>query len=92
MLVVSENVTLDGVIQDPAGTEGFRHGGWVGRVGDRGREGAAKALLDEALGAASSTAGRSMALSASSTKSPLSRRPLSAVGSCVDRDATRARP
>ena len=28
-LVVSENVTLDGVVQDPAGDEGFRLGGWV---------------------------------------------------------------
>ncbi len=35
-IVVGENVTLDGVIQDPAGAEGFRHGGWVGRVGDMG--------------------------------------------------------
>ena len=29
-IVVSENVTLDGVIQDPAGEEGFRAGGWLG--------------------------------------------------------------
>ena len=29
-IVVSENVSLDGVIQDPAGVEGFRLGGWVG--------------------------------------------------------------
>src|SRR5260221_5569832 len=33
-LVVSENVTLDGVIQDPAGDEGFRVGGWVGLIGN----------------------------------------------------------
>lgn len=26
-IVVSENVTLDGVVQDPAGTEGFGRGG-----------------------------------------------------------------
>jgi len=50
-IVVSENITLDDVIQDPAGAEGFRHGGWVGRVGDKGREEAAKLLLDETLGA-----------------------------------------
>ena len=31
-IVVSENVTLDGVIQDPAGDEGFRVGGWVGLI------------------------------------------------------------
>lgn len=57
-IVVSENVTLDGVVQDPAGVEGFRHGGWVGRVGDRGREQAAKVLLDEALGAQAQLFGR----------------------------------
>jgi hypothetical protein len=28
-IVVSENVTLDEVIHDPAGDEGFRAGGWV---------------------------------------------------------------
>lgn len=57
-IVVSENVTLDGVVQDPAGAEGFRHGGWVGRVGDRGREQAAEVLLDEALGAQAQLFGR----------------------------------
>jgi dihydrofolate reductase len=34
-IVVSDNVSLDGVIQDPAGDEGFRVGGWVGRIADR---------------------------------------------------------
>src|ERR671925_2032415 len=57
-IVVSENVTLDGVVQDPAGAEGFRRGGWVGRVGERGREEAAKVLLDEALGAEAQLLGR----------------------------------
>jgi dihydrofolate reductase len=57
-IVVSENVSLDGVIQDPAGDEGFRLGGWVGRVGDRGREEAAKVLLDEALGTEALLLGR----------------------------------
>jgi dihydrofolate reductase len=57
-IVVSENVTLDGVVQDPAGAEGFARGGWVGRVGERGREGAAKVLLDEALGAEAQLFGR----------------------------------
>ena len=57
-IVVSENVTLDGVVQDPSGVEGFRHGGWVGRIGDRGREEAAKALLDESLGAEALLQGR----------------------------------
>jgi dihydrofolate reductase len=49
-IVVSENVSLDGVVQDPAGDEGFRLGGWVGRVGDQGRQDSAKVVLDEALG------------------------------------------
>jgi dihydrofolate reductase len=57
-IVISENVTLDGVVQDPAGAEGFGRGGWVGRVGERGREGAAKVLLDEALGADAQLFGR----------------------------------
>jgi dihydrofolate reductase len=46
-IVVSENVSLDGVIQDPAGDEGFRRGGWVGLIKDR--PGANKLALDEAL-------------------------------------------
>jgi dihydrofolate reductase len=48
-IVISENVSLDGVIEDPAGGEGFERGGWVGRVGEEGREEAAKILLEEAL-------------------------------------------
>jgi len=48
-IVISENVTLDGVIQDPAGREDFRLGGWVGRIGDQGRERAAKVLLAQAI-------------------------------------------
>ena len=27
-IVVSQNVSLDGVVEDPSGGEGFRHGGW----------------------------------------------------------------
>ena len=57
-LVMSEFVTLDGVIQDPAGNEGFRLGGWVGRVGDKGREGSDKIVLDQALRAEALLLGR----------------------------------
>ncbi len=57
-IVISENVSLDGVIQDPAGVEGFERGGWVGRIGDRGREEAASVALDEALGAEAMLLGR----------------------------------
>src|SRR5690349_11116610 len=55
-IVVSDNVSLDGVIQDPAGDEGFGRGGWVGLIKDR--PGAAKLALDEALGAEALLLGR----------------------------------
>src|SRR5262245_58819872 len=57
-IVFSENVSLDGIVQDPSGDEGLRVGGWIGRVGDRGREEAAKVLLDEALRAEALLFGR----------------------------------
>jgi len=57
-IIVSENVTLDGVVQDPAGDEGFRHGGWVGRIGGRGRDEAARVALEEALGTEAMLLGR----------------------------------
>jgi dihydrofolate reductase len=55
-IVVSENVTLDGVIQDPAGDEGFRVGGWVGLIKDS--PDLSKLALDEALGAEALLLGR----------------------------------
>ena len=55
-IVVSDNVTLDGVIQDPAGDEGFRVGGWVGQI--KGRQEVNKLTLDEALGAEALLMGR----------------------------------
>ena len=48
-IVISENVSLDGVVQDPTGDEGFRHGGWFGQIGDKDREEWAKVEFDEAL-------------------------------------------
>jgi dihydrofolate reductase len=57
-IVISENITLDGVVEDPAGVEGFSYGGWVGRVGDRGRDEAAKVLLSEHLNAEALLQGR----------------------------------
>src|SRR5919109_3668658 len=47
-IIISENVSLDGVIQDPAGDEGFTRGGWVGRIAALPE--LAKVTLDEALG------------------------------------------
>jgi dihydrofolate reductase len=55
-IVISENVSLDGVIQDPSGDEGFRLGGWVGVIKDREETG--KVLLDEALGTEALLLGR----------------------------------
>jgi dihydrofolate reductase len=46
-VIVSEFVTLDGVIEDPGGSEEFEHGGWAFRF-DRGPEGD-KFKLDEVL-------------------------------------------
>ena len=58
-IIISENVSLDGVVQDPTGEEGFRRGGWVGQVGQfKDREEAAKVLLDEALGTEAMLLGR----------------------------------
>jgi dihydrofolate reductase len=55
-IVASENVTLDGVVQDPAGDEGFRLGGWVGVIKDRPRVN--QLALDDARGAQALLLGR----------------------------------
>ena len=55
-IVMSENVTLDGVIQDPAGDEGFRVGGWAGLIKDSPQLN--QLALDEALGAEALLLGR----------------------------------
>ena len=57
-IVVSENITLDGVVEDPTGEEGFRHGGWFNQIGDEDRAAWAKEGLDEALGAEAFLLGR----------------------------------
>jgi dihydrofolate reductase len=58
-IIISENASLDGVVQDPTGEEGFRLGGWVGQVGQfKGREEAAQVLLDEALSTEAMLLGR----------------------------------
>jgi dihydrofolate reductase len=55
-IVVSEFVTLDGVMQDPGGAEGFDRGGWAFEF-DRGSEGD-KFKLDEVMEADSLLLGR----------------------------------
>jgi dihydrofolate reductase len=57
-IVVSENISLDTVVQDPTGEEGFTRGGWFGQVGDRDREEWAKVESDEALGTQALLLGR----------------------------------
>jgi hypothetical protein len=57
-IIISQNVTLDGVVQDPTGEDGFRLGGWFNRMGDRDREEWAKAEFEEALGAEALLLGR----------------------------------
>ena len=57
-IIISENVSLDGVAQDPTGEEGFSFGGWFGQIGDKDREAWAKVGLDEALGAEAFLLGR----------------------------------
>ena len=48
-IVVATNVSLDGVVQDPDGQEGFAHGGWFGQFGGKDLEGWAKVETEEAL-------------------------------------------
>jgi dihydrofolate reductase len=57
-IVISENVSLDGVIQDPDGNEGFRVGGWFCQIGNNDREAWAKVELNEALGTEALLLGR----------------------------------
>jgi len=57
-IIVSANVSLDGVAQDPTGEEGFGRGGWFLQIGDDDREEWAKLELDEALGAEALLLGR----------------------------------
>jgi dihydrofolate reductase len=57
-IIISENLSLDGVVQDPTGEEGFRHGGWFTQIGDTDREAWAKVALDEALSAEAVLLGR----------------------------------
>ena len=55
-IVVTEFVSLDGVIEDPGGAEDFKHGGWTFEI-DRGEEGD-KFKLDETIEAEALLLGR----------------------------------
>jgi len=55
-VVVTEFISLDGVVEDPGGAEDYRHGGWTFEI-DRGDEGN-QFKLDEPMEAAAQLLGR----------------------------------
>ena len=57
-IVISENVTLDGVVQDPTGDDGFSRGGWFEQFVGDDREAWAEAGFEEALAAEAFLMGR----------------------------------
>jgi dihydrofolate reductase len=57
-IVISTNVTLDGVVEDPDGNEGTRHGGWFREFGGPDVDAWAKILLAEAQDSAALLLGR----------------------------------
>jgi len=57
-LVVSENVSLDGVMQDPRGDEGIGRVDWFTLIGERDRQEWAAALIAEATAAEAMLLGR----------------------------------
>jgi dihydrofolate reductase len=48
-IVISTNASLDGVVQDPDGEEGFKLGGWFGQFGGKDLEEWRRVATDEAL-------------------------------------------
>jgi len=57
-IVISTNMSLDGVIQDPDGGEGFSRGGWFGQYGGKDLDEWAKFEYAEATGTAALLLGR----------------------------------
>ncbi|MCX4095490.1 dihydrofolate reductase family protein [Nocardia sp. alder85J] len=57
-IVVSENITLDGVVQDPTGEEGFTLGGWFNHFTGADREQWSAIEHEEARNAAALLLGR----------------------------------
>ena len=57
-IVLSEKITLDGVVQDPTGEEGSKHGGWFLEVEDKDRQEWGKVEFQEALEAEALLLGR----------------------------------
>jgi dihydrofolate reductase len=57
-IIVSENVSLDGITQDPTGEEGYKFGGWFGEMPDAVRAEWAAVEQQEALDATALLLGR----------------------------------
>jgi dihydrofolate reductase len=57
-IVITANTSLDGVVQDPDGEEGFRLGGWFGQFGGKDLDEWARLETDEALRADALLLGR----------------------------------
>jgi dihydrofolate reductase len=57
-LIITTNISLDGVTQDPTGEEGFRLGGWFQEFGGKDLEQWAKVATKEALAAEAMLLGR----------------------------------
>jgi dihydrofolate reductase len=48
-IIISENVSLDGVVQDPDGQEGFRLGGWFAKYGGKDLDAWRQGMFEETL-------------------------------------------
>lgn len=57
-IVISQNITLDGVAEDPTGQEGLRHGGWFGQMSQADGEAWASVQYEAALRASALLLGR----------------------------------
>ncbi|WP_284741616.1 dihydrofolate reductase family protein [Amycolatopsis sp. RTGN1] len=57
-IIISENVTLDGVVQDPTGDEDTGRGSWFTWIGEQDRAAWAEVEHEEALGAEALLMGR----------------------------------
>lgn len=57
-IIISTNLSLDGIVQDPDGQEGFDRGGWFGRSAGADVESLFGLLLEEALAAEALLLGR----------------------------------
>jgi dihydrofolate reductase len=57
-IVVSTNSSLDGVVQDPDGQEGFKLGGWFSQFGSQDLDEWTRVFTEEAVGAEALLLGR----------------------------------